>query len=88
MNNSDNDNTTENCFTHTNTTSFTFYNDFIIKSNIYKKLKCLCFHFVKFSFPIARSLDAHASICTLKSFICSRIKFVNLYTLHLFNYMN
>ena len=65
-----------------------FYNDFIIKSKRYKKLKCLCFHLEKFSFPIVRSLDAHASICTLNSFICSRIKYVNLYTLHLFNYMN
>ena len=27
-----------------------FYNDFIIKSKRYKTVKCLCFHFVKFTF--------------------------------------
>ena len=30
--------------------SFTFYNDFIIKSKKYKKKRCLCFNHVKFTF--------------------------------------
>ena len=45
-------------------TSFTFYNDFIIKSKKYKNVKCLCFH-------------THAFICTCHSFICIRTKCAN-----------
>ena len=57
-----------NCFTHTNITSFTFYNDFIIKSKNYKKAKCFCFHFVKFTFfyifkvSMRMRLFAHATL--------------------------
>ena len=46
----------------------------------YKKVKCLCFHLVKFTFfYIFWSLDAHAFICTHHSFICVRTKYANLY---------
>ena len=57
-----------NCLTHTNITSFTFYNDFIIKSKKYKKVKCLCFHLVKFTFfyitevSMGMPLFAHATL--------------------------
>ena len=51
-----------------NITSFMFYNHFVIKSKKYKKVKCICFHLVKFTFfyisevPMRMRLFVHATL--------------------------